>query len=163
MTYPIGQYLMDGADLWLVYGVTISAGSDDLMKFPARKDSISHDWEDENGIDIDLSRVFFQSREASFQCNIIANDETDFWQKYSGFLAMLAKPDLRRLEIAELSRSFYVYYKGCNSFTRFTRIKSGAYKGKITAQFSIALTERAPVIDSSNVYVVEEQGRFIIT
>lgn len=163
MAYPTGQYYIDGADLWLVYGVTIRSGSDDLMKFPERKDSISHDWEDENGIDIDLSRVFLQSREATFQCNIIANSEVDFWQKYNSFLAMLVQPNLRRLEISELSASYFVYYKQCPSFTRFTRIKSGQYSGKIAAQFTITLVEQAPNIDASNRYVIDEQNRFIIT
>lgn len=163
MAYPVGQYYMDGADLWLVYGVTIRAGSDDLMKFPERKDSISHDWEDENGIDIDLSRVFLQSREATFQCNIIANNEQDFWQKYNSFLAMLVQPNLRRLEISELSASYFVYYKQCPSFTRFTRIKAGPHSGKVAAQFTITLVEQSPNIDASNRYVIDEQNRFIIT
>ncbi len=163
MAYPTGQYYIDGADMWLVYGVTIRSGSDDLMKFPERKESISHDWQDENGIDIDLSRVFLQSREATFQLNILADSEANFWQQYGGFLAMLVKPGLRRLEISELSSSFYVYYKSCQSFTRYTRLKVGPNAGKIAAQFSITLVEQAPNIDSRNVYVITEQDRFIIT
>ncbi|GAA0561515.1 hypothetical protein [Chitinophaga japonensis] len=163
MAYPTGQYYMDGADLWLVYGITISAGSDDLLKPPARKDSISHDWEDENGIDIDLSRVYLQSREVTLQCNLLADSEVDFWNKYNSFFAMLIKPDLRRLEVSELSKSFYVYYKEFPSFTRYTRIKKGPNAGKIAAQFQVTLVEAEPQIDSSNVYVIDEMNRFIIT
>lgn len=163
MAYPSGQYFMDGKDLFLVYGIIIEAGSDDLLKFPDRKDSISHDWMDENGIDIDLSRVFFEPREISLQCAILANNGTDFWNKYGAFLAMLAQPDLRRLEVTELSSSYYVFYKQCTSFTRFTRIKIGSNAGKVASKFTLTLVEKAPAIDSSNVYLITDDNRFLIT
>ncbi|MEZ2446129.1 hypothetical protein AB6805_30650 [Chitinophaga sp. RCC_12] len=165
MAYPAGQYILDGGDLWMVYGiiVTDSAGSNDLMKFPERKDSISHDWEDENGLDIDLSRVYLKAREATFNMAILARTEVQFWEHYNAFLAMITRPDLRRLEIAELSSSFYVYYKACSSFERFTRVKQGTFKGYIASKFSLTLVEKEPTLDASNQYWVDDENRFIIS
>lgn len=161
MAYPVGQYFIDGKDLFLVFGIVVESGSDDLLKYPERKDSESYDWQDENGVDIDLSRVFFGSREINLQCSLHAQNESDFWEKYHSFLATLAQPELRRLEVTELSSSFYVYYKNCSSFTRFTRIKRGIAAG--VSKFTLTLIEKAPTIDSSNVYMITDDNRFMIT
>lgn len=161
MAYPIGQYFIDGKDLFLVFGIVVESGSDDLLKFPERKDSESYDWQDENGIDIDLSRVFFGSREINLQCSMHAKDEADFWNKRQAFMATLAQPELRRLEVTELSSSFYVYYKSCPTFTRFTRIKRSSAAG--VSKFSITFIEKSPTIDSSNVYMITDDNRFMIT
>jgi len=163
MAYPIGQYYIDGADLYMIYGVTISAGSDDLLKYPKRKESITHDWLDENGVDVDLSRVFLESREVTLQCNFIVRSKAEFWPKYSAFIAMLIKPGLRRLELSEFGKSYYVYYKECSSFTRFSRIASGPATGKIACKFTITLVEKNPTIDASNVYIITDDNRFMIT
>ncbi|RPE05558.1 hypothetical protein EGT74_24555 [Chitinophaga lutea] len=163
MAYPIGQYYIDGADLYLVYGILIASGSDDFLRLPDRKESITNDWLDENGIDIDLSRVFLKSKECTLECAILAANEIDFWTKYDSFFAMLIKPGLRRLEITELSSSFYVYYKDCPSYDRVTRIKTGPHAGKVGAKFSITFVEQKPRLDASNVYVITQNNKFIIT
>lgn len=163
MANPAGRYYIDGADLYLVYGITISTGSDDLLKPPKRKDSITHDWLDENGIDVDLSRVFLESREVTLQCNFITNSKADFWTKYNYFLAMLVQPGLRRLELSEFGKSYYVYYKECSSWQRFARIDSGPEKGMIACKFTITLVEKNPTIDASNVYIITDDNRFMIT
>ncbi|WP_343302845.1 hypothetical protein AAHN97_14970 [Chitinophaga niabensis] len=162
MAYPTGQYYIDGADLWLVYGMIIEdrAGTDALLQFPERKESISHDWADENGLDIDLSRVYLKEKEFSLNISIQAAGESDFWDKYHKFLNMLRQPGLRRLEVSELASSYFVFYKSCTSFARRTRIKGSS---KIAAQFSITLVEPSPQLDSTNVYIMDEEGRFLIT
>jgi hypothetical protein len=133
------------------------------LRFPERKDSISHDWKDENGIDVDLSRVFLASREATFSCNFLAANEADFWTKYNSFIYILRQPGLRRLEIAEFGRSFYLYYKSCPSYARFTRIKRGTNAGMISCKFQITLVEKNPTFDSGNVYLITDAVKFIIT
>lgn len=165
MAYPSGQYYFDGADLFTVYGMVMEdrSFSDALLKFPDRKDSISHDWEDENGLDIDLSRTYLKEREATANITLYATDESDFWDKYHRFLNMLRQPGVRRVEIAELSSSYYMFYKGCSSFTRQTRLKAIPYGAKIVAQFSITMAEPNPQLDNNNVYLIDEEGRFLIT
>ncbi|SEV88959.1 hypothetical protein SAMN05428988_0162 [Chitinophaga sp. YR573] len=163
MGYPTGQYWMDGKDLYLVYGVTIESGSDDLLKFPKRKSSISHDWQDENGIDVDLSRVYFESRPVTLSCNLIVSTPEEFRIKYNAFIAMLVQPDLRRLELAEFGTSYYVYYSECPSFTRYTRIKIGINAGKVACKFQINLIEKNPTVDASNVFIITDDNRFLIT
>ena len=161
MAYSISNsYYLDGLSLFDYFGVGVESGSSDLLKPPDRKDSISHDWMDENGIDIDLSRVFLQSREATFQMFIIANDEADFWNKYNAFISYLQKPGTRRLTISEFSKDFFVFYKSCKTFDRFTRIKDS---GKVACKFTLVLIEKDPTAAQAPTFLIEETGRFIIT
>jgi hypothetical protein len=148
MAYPTGQYYIDAIDLYNTYGVTIKAGSNDLLRFPKRKDSISHNWPDQNGIDIDLKRVMY------------TNGEQDFTNKYMAFLSHLARPGTRRIEISEVGKSFHVYYKDCTNFVRHTRIKTVT---KVVCEFSLVLVEVSPEIDASNVYLITDDNLFLIS
>jgi hypothetical protein len=163
MATPDKKYFIDGIDLWIAFGMIVEGGSDDLLKFPERKDSISHDWQDANGIDIDLSRVFFKARDFSLRMSIIAASPADFWEKYNYFLAQMAQPGVRRLTIGEFDRSFYVYYRKCSAFTRFTKLKNEAGQKLIGCKFTVDFTEKEPTLNNLDTYIIDEAGRFIIT
>ena len=161
MAGPAGQYYLNGKDLWVKFGVAIKKdGTQDFLKFPEAKDSIEHDWLDSNGIDKDLSRIFYKSKEIVIQCYLAAVGETDWWTKYNAFFAELTLPGLKRFEISEFSRSFYVYYKECSALTRFTRIKD---TNKVFVEFTITVVEQEPKFDNTNIYIVDEDGRFLVT
>jgi hypothetical protein len=163
MAYPQGQYFMDSRDLWTVHSIIMEPGtSDQFLKLPDRKDSTRNDWRDEDGVEMDLSRVFFAPREMTLNIAMIVDTEASFWAKRNSFVAMLKQPGLRRLEIAELSQSFYVIYKSNPDFTRFTRIKQGTFRDKIAVKFSIVVEELQPKLANANVYVVTQTGKFII-
>jgi len=152
---------MDGKDLWTAYNVFVEAGSDDFLKYAAKKESITHDWMDSNGLDVDLSRYFLQSRQIALRCAIIAESTDEFFQKYHGFIADLIQPGPRRITIAEFGeRSYYVYYRDCTLFDRFTRLKD---VDKIACKFTLNLIETEPQVDSSLIYIVDEDGRFLVT
>jgi hypothetical protein len=153
-------YFLDGYSLYKYFGVGVESGSDQLLEFPERKDSISHDWLDEHGLDIDLTRVFLKSREVTFQMWIVADGEADFWNKYNLFLSFLTKPGLRRLTITEHSREYFVYYKKATAYKRFTRIKD---TNQVLSKFSLTLIEKDPTQNVVSDFIVDEFTRFIIT
>lgn len=156
-----GRHFMDGIDLYLTYGIFIESGIDDFLKFPARKEGITHDWKDSDGVDTDLSQNFFAPRPIALRCALIAADENDFWKKYNDFIFRLMQPGLRRLEFTQFTgRSFYVSYDATSAFDRFTRLVQA---NKIACKFTLNLTEQKPKLDSANVYLIDEAGRFIIT
>jgi hypothetical protein len=158
-----GYYFIDGKDIWTAYNIFVESGSDDFLQYPAKKESITHDWMDSNGIDVDLSRVFLEPREITLRCAIIVTSSDQFWQKYTGFIADLTQPGTRRIEVAEFgSRSFNVHYKSCNDFTRLTRVKEGTTT-KIACKFTLVLVEPVPVLDNGNIFIVDEDGRFLVT
>lgn len=158
-----GFYQMDGKDLWTAYNLIVESGSDDFLKYPAKKESITHDWRDSNGIDIDLSRVFVNPREISLNCAIVVSDAAEFWNKYNGLIADLSQPGKRRITVVEFgSRSFFVAYSQCTNFSRLTRVKEGTAT-KIACKFTLVFIEPEPSLESSNIFIVDEEGRFLVT
>lgn len=158
---PENRFFIDGMDFWGIFSVVVEGGSSDFLNYPAKKDSITRDWSDANGLEVDLSQVFTTEREISLQCGIIADDEAAFWEKYNAFIGQWIKPGLHRIQVAEFGlRSFYCHYKSCSNFTRVTRIQGTE---KVGCKFTLNLVETEPKLDNSDVFIVDEDGRFLIT
>lgn len=158
-------HYINGKSLWDIFGMVIESGSDDFLKYPARKPTITHDWGDANGIDVDLSRVFFEEKTISLRVSLIANTESDFWAKHYGFLAEWAQPGTADWTVSEFRKTFKVFYKESSEFTRFTRIKVEGVN-KVACKFTLTLVEQEPQLGENGnlqVFIVDEAGRFIVT
>jgi hypothetical protein len=156
-----GKYAMDTLDLWTTYGVFLEDGTTEFLRFPERKESITNDWPDQMGIDIDLSTPTYKEREITIQCALIADNEADWWTKYNAFRVALMGSGKRMFYIAELSRSYQVIYVKCSSFTKFTRIKTS---GKVAAKFTLQLLEpepRAILTNASGVPLTDGSGNYL--
>lgn len=160
-----GFYYIDGIDLWQAYGLIIQLGSADFLRFPAAKAAISHDWPDQNGIDVDLSKVYLQARTGTLQCVMVADSEAQFFQKHQALLARLVQPGLRRLSItAHGGRSYYVYYKECTTYQQLPGGKlNGLGASGVLHSFGLTFTETNPTIDGKDTHIIADDGAFIIT
>ncbi len=159
METQANRYYLDGADMWLTYGLGVESGSDDFLKLPKRKESITRNWLDENGIDVDTSRVFLEAKEIELQCHIIAANEADFWQKYNRLLAVLSLPGQRRMTVAEFGQDFFLIYQSCSVYKRFTRLKQASV---VACKLTLKFLEMFPV-NNPQLYIVDEENRFIVT
>lgn len=158
---PNNRFFIDGMDFWGIFSVVVEGGSDGFLRYAPKKDSITRDWSDSNGIEVDLARVFTGPRDITLQCGIIAEDESDFWEKYNGFLAQWLLPGLHRVQVAEFGlRSYYCFYKDCSQFSRVSRIQGTS---KVGCKFTLTLTEPKPELENDDVFIVDEDGRFLIT
>ena len=155
-----GNYYIDGIDLWTNYGITIAKGGlDDFLKLPKRKGSIEHNWSDEDGLDVDLSRNYYEAKEISVRFFILADTEAAYWNSYNGFLTLLKKPGLRRFSIAVFGRDYHVFYKDCNIYDKITPFRQ---TGKLFCSFVVQFVEQVPGADSIETFLVNEDGLFII-
>jgi hypothetical protein len=156
-----GAYLIDGIDLWDNFGITLAKGSlDDFLKLPKRKESIQHNWMDEDGLDVDLSRNFYEAREINLRCYIIADTEALFWIHYNQFLSLLKKPGLRRFNVIVFGLNYYVFYKDCTIYDKLTPFKQ---TGKLFCSFNLQLVESVPGLNDTETFLVDTDDRFIIT
>lgn len=155
-----GKYFIDSIDIWEAFGLVVSAGIDEFLKIPERKDSITHDWLDRDGIDVDLTNNFFKEKDINLSVAMIASNEADFWDKYEKLLNQLKKPGTRRIDVTALSRYFFTFYKSCSNFSALTRIQNNSL---VACKFNLLFTENEPTINNTNEYIVDEEGRFIIT
>lgn len=164
ITLPSGLYFIDGADLALTYNIFVEDGSADFLKYPARKQTIEHDWKDSNGIDVDLSRIFLKERTGTLNVVIVTETEADYFTKHTAFITQLAQPGLRRLQVtAHGQRSYYLCYQDCTAYKQIIPLKGSDMEGMIVHRFSIQLMEPEPKLDASDVFIVDENGRFLIT
>jgi hypothetical protein len=158
---PKALYFIDGMDLWTTFGIGIEGGSDDFLKIPERKESTTHDWPDEDGIDVDLSRTFYKQREVTLKCWSKTANKTDFYAKYSELIALFRKPGTRRLSINRHNKDYYIHYKANSTFDsfNFTVLPSG----NILTKFNITVVEVKPGFNNTPTFIIDEVGRFIIT
>jgi len=158
---PENMYLMDGFDLWTQFGITIEKGGlDDLLKIPKRKQSIEHNWTDENGLDVDLTRNYFEAKDSTLKCIIIADSEIKFWDQYNRFISLLTKPGTRRFTVNVFNMDYYVYYKDCTIYSKLTAFKN---TGKLICKFSLTISETTPGFQNVPIFLTDEDNRFIIT
>lgn len=154
-------YFIDGMDLWSTFSIGVEGGSDDFLKIPERKDSITHDWLDEDGIDIDLSRTFFKPRDIVLKCFSRTETKDDFFTKYYQLITVFRKPGLRRLTVSRHGKDYYVYYKDNNAMQSFNfRVLPS---GHILTKFQLTIGEAKPDLQQIRTFLVDEQNRFIIT
>lgn len=161
MHIAAGKYFIDGLDLWTKFGVIVRKGSNDgFLKQPKKKESLSHDWQDSNGLDVDLTKIYFEKRDVTLNMAMVADSENDFWRKHIAFFSMLSQPGLRRLTVKELDSDFFVYYNDC---TTFSKAKSVRTTEKNLFLFSLVLTEPNPNLLTTTTYLADDEGRFIVT
>jgi hypothetical protein len=161
-----GLWRVDGIDLWSTYGIVLLDGSADFLKYPPKKASTEHDWGDANGIDVDLARIFLSSNEGVLNFMIFAESSQEYFDRHDAFINLWVKPGLRRLEIAAHNdRSYMVYYKETNNYSQVTHLKPGspfaAYP--VRHKFSMVLVEPEPKVYPGNVYIITENGKFLVT
>lgn len=159
-----GYFFLDGIDIYTTFGVVIEEGSADFLRYPPKKNSIEHDWQDANGRDVDLSRIFFDQREGVLNCAIFATSEEDFWTKHEQFISQWMQPGLRRLIFkSHGERSYYVYYKETNNYSQIKALKGEDGERLVAGRFSLVIVEPEPQVDASHIFLVDGEGNFIVT
>lgn len=156
-------WFIDGVDLWKTFSIALAEGSADFLRVAPRKASAEHDWGDADGVEVDLSRFFFQPREGALKFHIFADSTEEFFTQYDGFIALLTRPGLRRLELASHNnRSYYIHYKACSSYTQIQKLTPFFKTYKVAQTFTIDVREPRPKAYPSNQYLVTQNGKFII-
>jgi len=117
--------LIDGRDGWKDFGILVlKDGWNDWLSFPETKPPFSHDWGDEDGIEVDLNEVYVKEKNVSLKFVFVAGSQKEFWEKYHALRDALLSPGLRLIYINEIGRLFKVYYSKCSDIEKFTRLKN---------------------------------------
>lgn len=92
-----GACYIDNIDIFAQYGVIIEGdGYNELLTFPAIKEPDKNDWAEENGIEVDLSKIALSPLELSITFARITG------YAWHNFVASLAVPGYRTLHIPDL-------------------------------------------------------------
>lgn len=115
---------IDGKDGWGEFGFfVLKNGFNDWLSFPDTKAPFSHDWGDEDGIEVDLNNVFVKEKNVSLQILFVSDSREQFWKNYESLKAILLFPGTRLIYIKEIGRLFEVYYVKCSGISKFTRLR----------------------------------------
>lgn len=156
---------IDGLDLWKGFNLVIHKGATQFLELPPRKESITLDYRDSDGIIIDTDRIFYASRDITLECSIITTTEADFVAKRDLLMNQFKKPGLRRLQFKSTGqRSFYVVYKDSSGWAMRDALKGSQLEGQVMYSFNLTFTEPDPVTGGSyDVFIVDQDGRFLTT
>lgn len=159
-----GYWWIDGIDMWQAFRLAIHKGATTFLELPPKKEGIQHDWLDSDGTDFDLSRIFFQSREITLDCSIIADGEAEFLARRDLLLQQFRKPGLRRLSFKSTGqRSFYVFYKDSSGWSAQEALKGSPAEGMVMYTFNLVFVETNPMAGASHdVFLVDHTGAFLI-
>lgn len=164
MNGPSGYWFIDGMDVWNTFAIAIRKGTSGFLQYSERKDSITHDWPDQNGLDIDTSKVFFKERLITLQCWLMTETEDDFWVKRKAFSTLIAKPGQRRISIAaHKNRSYMCIYKSCSEYQQVTgKALKGIPANFIVHEFNLTFLEPMPQLETSEIFIAADNGAFLI-
>lgn len=151
-------YSLNGKNLYNVFGLMVNSGSDTFLRYPKRKDSLSNNWLDENGLDIDLEAPRFESREFTLKCTLEATGRADFWNKYNGLFTELGGTGTHTLYVPDLDKTYTLFYKEQNNLSKLTNLANNV----VYVSFDLVFGETNPTENIEPVYLVDSDDRFLI-
>lgn len=92
------RYKIDGNDLATAYSIVVSM-SHGLFEPAKRKIAYKHNWQDEDGEDVDLSTFIKEAREVKLDCFIKGTSATSVVANFKSFMSMIDQPGVRYLVV----------------------------------------------------------------
>lgn len=97
-----GCLYIDGVDVYLRYGVyVIEGGWNELLSYPPLKAVTCNDWQEEDGVEADLSAPVLDTREVTLKFAIAGA-----YDRYLDFLALLSDSAVHTFRCPEIGRTF---------------------------------------------------------
>lgn len=121
----IGHLVIDGLDAWRDLGFLVRPGSmEPWLLLPETKEPFSHDWRDEDGIEVDLEYIYLKEKKTALKCYFISDSEKGFWDNYKALIELMTSPGMRTLYYRELDKEFTVYYTRSSEPRRVKGLKN---------------------------------------
>ena len=134
----IGSCIINGIDI-ANWGMFILRGSDyDFLSFPDRKDPVSNSWKEYDGLDIDLSEIFFKEKKVTVGFFIKANTGEEFLYRLNSFYTLISEAGTISLYSREFDKTFQLRFISCPDYTHSGGMyKDGVKQGLLAVEFSM--------------------------
>lgn len=117
---------IDGIDIYEQYGVFVSEGGyNELVAFPSLKSVKSIDWQEEDGIDADLSAPLLDSKELSMKFAL-----SGVYYRSRAFIELLSDKAYHTFDFKEIGRTYRL------RMVSHTSLDTALYIGFITLRFA---------------------------
>lgn len=134
------NYYLNGVDI-RNFGVHVSAGKG-LLSLPDRKEGISHSYDDEHGISVDVSAGYVKERKITLSCFTDKMSATDFISAVNAFKLYLIDAGIFQLKVdvgAGKPLVYMVYWSGkCDITAHYDAARR-------VGTFDLQLVEHEPV------------------
>lgn len=128
---------LNGRNLFTDFGLVIQTGTQNLLCMPERKDLLQNNWREQNGTEYDLTAPVFKDKEVVLKVAFMADDDTDFWQKYQEFASEIQQAGYQNLFIEDHSKTYQVFYKNTTNWQKKSkRLKNVS---KVFVKFNLIL------------------------
>lgn len=129
-----------------------------LLNLPDRKASDSHDFPEKNGIVIDLDQPTFSARSFPFVFVFSGDTVEDVKDNFLAFFTICKQPGVKQFYNDFVNMSVYIYYVNQNGMQPMYKNSEGGWSLQCTINFS----ETDPDLNLPNVYLVDDQNRFLV-
>jgi len=131
-----GSCTIDGIDISHFGMFILREGDNDLLTFPERKEPAQNDWFELEGLDVDLSEVFFSERKVAIQFYLSAPSTAEFMYNLDSFYSIMMMPGYRSIYLRDFDKTFTLRYLGCPAYDhRHGLVARGKKAGYITVDF----------------------------
>lgn len=133
-----GSCIIDGFDIDDLGGFILRGGDYDFLSFPERRDPLSENWFEYDGVDVDLSEIFFKEKSLTVKFHIKGETSDEFIYRLNNFYKRVSAPGYRILYSREFDRTFRLRFVSCPEYThRGGLFKPGTKRGTLSVSFSM--------------------------
>ena len=80
-----GACIIDGIDIDQLGMLIVKGGDDDFLTFPERREPTRNDWFEHDGLDVDLTEVYFRDRKLTVKFHISSETANEFLNRLDTF------------------------------------------------------------------------------
>lgn len=134
---------INGTDISTLGVVLLRGGDVDLFCFPERKQPTQNDWFEHDGLDVDMSEVYFNARKIAFKFRLKAISTADFNTKLNAFQSLIYASGTKSIYLSSVNKTYSLRLV---SISDFKMISTGMLNsGEKKAEFSCEFLEDAPL------------------
>lgn len=132
-----GSVIINNKDVADFGAFILRGGDNDLLTMPERKQPKMTSWYEYDGIDADLTEVFFNERKLKIDFYLSADNAAYYKSRVKGFYDLITGGSITMYS-REFDRSFTFRYLTCPEFEHKGGLyKAGDKRGKFTVEFSM--------------------------
>lgn len=133
-----GSVIIDGIDIDDLGMFIVRGGDYDFLSFPDRKKPEQNDWYEQDGVEPDLSEIYFKEKKVKVNFYIKAATGDDFLYNLNRFYALISAPGYRQLYSREFGKTFLLRYVDCPELRhRGGLYKKGTKRAELSVEFSM--------------------------
>ncbi len=138
-----GRWIIDDTDIYQEMGALILKGNYlEIMSPPEPKKRLEYNYEDKSGISVDTtSPLTYREKRFKLSVAIIASSYSEFWNRYTAFIALIDKPGLFSFYILDLGITVNLLYESAKCISKSRSLKNG---GSVVAVYEISVLEPDP-------------------